>query len=328
MKLLVFRIKLLILLIIGIVTKWFILAVHSFSSSSRFTYSYMLRLAICKFMPEAPFLRNSLKKAPSISVFIPCVEKDLPLVRACIKSIKANVLNKVQTIYVITNCSEILNTELKGIDVTVVDESGLLPVRITEFITDNIPSSKQGWVTQQVIKMFFAYSSEEPGILSIDADTILLKPRIFLSNQVQLLLPVVEFEKSYAVTNYRTWERHGRSFGISFISHHMLFQPTIVREMFDENGGFEESTIKWLKSSVSDGWIAIGEFHSYATWLLSRYPRRVKFAKWGNLRVSRTLIPRDIQKNDDIYKHLKNKFPNYLSISLHHYLPDNFLGNE
>ena len=320
--------KSLFLLLVGIVTKWFILVRHSFSSNSKFSYSYMLRLAICKFMPEAPFFRDSLKNVSPISVFIPCAEKDLPLIRACIKGIEANVLNKVQNIYVITYCSELLQIELKGIDVTVVDESGLLSVRITDFITDNIPSSKQGWVKKQVLNMFFAYSSVEAGILSIDADTILLKPRIFLSNQVQLLFPVVEFEESYAVTNHKTWGRHGRSFGISFISHHMLFQPTIIRAMFDEIGGFEEATIKWLNSSVSDGWIPIGEFDSYATWLLSRNPRRVKFAKWGNLRLSRTLIPMNVIEKDDIYRYLKNEFPNYFSISLHHYLPENFLGNE
>ena len=328
MKSLAFKIKSSFLLSAGIAAKWFLRAVHSLHFFSMITYPYSLRLAICKFMPETPFIGNSSKETPTISVFIPCVEKDIPLIKACIQSVKANVLNKVHKIYVITNSSELLKEELKGIDVTVVDELGLLSEKITEFIRGNIPSDKQGWVRKQVLNMYFAYSSEDTGVLSIDADTILLKPRLFLSNDVQLLLPVVEFEESYAETNHKTWERQGRSFGISFIAHHMLFQSNIVREMFNENGSFEETTIKWLNSSVINGWVPIGEFDSYATWLLSRYPRRVKLAKWGNLRVSRTLIPRDVYKDDEIYNFLKGKYPRYQSISLHHYLPENFQGSE
>ena len=99
-----------------------------------------------------------------------------------------------------------------------------------------------------------------------------------------------------------------------------------IRIIETENRG----ALDWLKSTSSGAeWKPISDMHSYGTWLLSEYPRNVRFGKWINLRVSRTLLSGYSKKDAEwMFKELESKFQKYHSVSFHHYLKDNFVGSE
>lgn len=290
---------------------------------------YKLRVIVTKLVTQAPFVPEDLSHSNSITVMIPCVEKDLPFLSTCIEGVRRNVVNPVDKISIITNCSELVKSRVES-TVEVISENGYLPHLIQEFIYENIPKTVQGWVTKQIIVFHYVYMSQQDGVLTVDADTILLNPRKFLKNEKQILCPVVEYEQHDAFTTYKTWKSSAVSLGISFKAHHMLMKPKIVREMFDSLGGFEQGSIDWLKSTLQEKWIPFSEFHSYATWILNQYPNQVELVRWGNIRASRSNIESnpDFPSSTNLYEAIKKLYPTFNSVSFHHYLAEDFSESE
>jgi len=99
-----------------------------------------------------------------------------------------------------------------------------------------------------------------------------------------------------------------------------------IRIIETENRG----ALDWLKSTSSGAeWKPLSDTHSYGTWLLSVYPRIVRFGKWINLRVSKSLLSGYSKKDPQLQlEELETKFPMYQSVSFHHYLENNFVGTE
>lgn len=306
-------------------TKYILVRLKIGRYSEKFYFPYRIRVAIAESAAQNPLSSSENTKPNSISVMIPCIEKDIPLLMTCIEGIKRNVINPVDKISVITNCPELIEIPADS-EVEVFTEVNYLPKSIQEHVKRNIPPAVQGWVSKQLIVMYFVYTSKQDGVLTVDADTILLNPRIFLSDGKQILSPVVEYALHDAITTRTTWKSSGVSVGISFKAHHMLMKPKIVREMFDDLGGFEQGSLDWLNSTLGENWMPFSEFHSYATWILNRYPSEVEFAKWGNTRVSRKKVEKIFNQEGllEHYAFLKGEHPGHNSVSFHHYLPDDF----
>ena len=307
------------------VTKCILVLLKIGRFSKKFYLPYKIRVAVAESAAQNPLYSSGVTKPNSISVMIPCIEKDLPLLMTCIEGIKRNVINPVDKISIITNCPELIKLQVDT-EIEVITEVNYLPQSIQEHVRRNIPPAVQGWVSKQLIVMYFIYMSKQEGVLTVDADTILLNPRVFLSDHKQILCPVVEYALHDAITTRKTWKSAGVSFGISFKAHHMLMKPKVVREMFDDLGGFEQGSLDWVNSTLEENWMPFSEFHSYATWILNRYPSEVAFAKWGNIRVSR-------KKEEKVFKHespleryayLKEKHSRHNSVSFHHYLSEDF----
>ena len=290
---------------------------------------YRIRVAVTESVTQTPFAHDKLSISNSINVMIPCIEKDLLLLQTCIEGVRRNVINPINKISIITNCPELVHSRVES-TIDVITESTYLPHVIQDFISKNIPTSVQGWVSKQIIVMYCTYISEQDGVLTVDADTILLNPRKFLDSKKQILCPVVEYAQHDAFTTHKTWRSAGLSLGISFKAHHMLMKPKIVREMFDSLGGFEKGSLDWLTSTLDDKWVPFSEFHSYATWILNRYPNQVELARWGNIRASRSIIETNLnsKKSINLYDYIKKKYSTYNSVSFHHYLPEDFTESE
>ena len=150
-----------------------------------------------------------------------------------------------------------------------------------------------------------------------------------MHNGRQILIPVVEYNDYDSLTTGLTWQGKGNPFGISFTCHHLVLQTQMVREMFDEIGGLFEGIKKWLESANGNVWSPISDMHSYGTWMLNSYPERVVFARWGNLRISKTFFnPYRGMETKEIFDQVVSRFKNYNSISFHHYLPDDYIDPE
>jgi hypothetical protein len=284
---------------------------------------------VAESVPKNPIRISKSKIQVQIEVLIPCIERDLDVLPLCILGIVKNSENPISRIRVISKSTLSQQLHNQTHELLYEVETETIPSQTLNDIKHYVPADKRGWVTKQILAMWVAYSSSEQGVLVIDADTILLNKRLFLSPSRQILFPVVEFNLFDADTTYATWPV-AESFPVSFTAHHLLLQPNLVREMFDSIGGFQDGTRKWLESTSNGSeWKPISDMHSYGTWLLSEYPRNVRFGKWINLRVSRTLLSGYSKKDADwMFKELESKFQNYNSVSFHHYLKDNFVGSE
>ncbi len=312
---------------IGALVKWLILKVQRSGRKPSQKFPYVVRVLVAEIVPESP-LTASQKEVNTLSVMVPCIEKDKLLLPFCLLGIQTNVLNNVRKISIVTD-DEAFVPAYNGDNLQVVNESTLLSEDLIHLLDKYVPRDRRGWVVKQILTFKFAYESSDDCILVIDADTVLTKPRLFVHHGRQILIPVVEYNAYDSLTTGLTWQEKGNPFGISFTCHHLVLQTQMVREMFDEIGGLFEGIKKWLESANGDVWSPISDMHSYGTWMLNSYPDRVVFARWGNLRVSKTFFNsfRDMETKE-IFDQVVSRFKNYNSISFHHYLPDGYIDPE
>jgi hypothetical protein len=313
--------------VIGVFVKWLTLKVQRTGRKLSQEFPYVMRVLIAEIVPDCP-LEVSQKEVTALSVMVPCIEKDKLVLPLCLLGIQTNVLNKVPKITVVTD-DDYFVPVYYGNNLQVINENAVLSDVFVQLLEKHVPPDRRGWVTKQILTFKFAYESSEEYILVIDADTVLTKPRLFVHNGKQILIPVVEYNDYDSLTTKLTWGKKGYPFGISFTSHHLVLQTQMVREMFDEIGGLYEGIKKWLESANSNVWSPISDMHSYGTWMLNSHPDRVVFARWGNFRASKTFLKSYIGLDPkDIFNQVVTRFKNYNSISFHHYLVDDYMDPE
>ena len=243
---------------------------------------------------DAKFLSSSIKGAfestrchKIISVTVICPSKDLEFIHEITDPIKEPI--------------------------RVVAEDDVIEQVYLSRIKDTF-GSRSGWVLQQLLKIYYAKNSESPGILLIDADTVLLKNRVWLdSNSVQILMPTWEHHTPY----YDFLRSNSYKLGddtFSYVSHHMLIQPKILREMLVSYGLDKlDMTLDILSKFSSSGNSPFSiDYEMYAQYLIAVHPTLVRYEKWANFSVN-NLSGKDL---DNLLKIWKKR---YNSISAHSY---------
>lgn len=267
---------------------------------------FRLRELISLSQPSNPLKGEAL---PTIDVAIPCHAKDFENLPLVIQGLRANVKNPVGRIVLIT--PEHLSQELqtKFPDLHVLTDENVLGVGIADALVELVPQERRGWITQQLIKFQVAMSSDTMATLILDADTILLKPRIFINAQgVQVLCVANEFHIPYKKHQRRVFG--GQNYLLSFVTHHQLMKKDTLKAIFGHNG---EGLLQFIKLADFSESSAISEYDTYGEWAITHRPSEIAFAKWNNLSVK--IIP-----NKTSYEEIKDKYRLYHSISTHSHL--------
>ena len=216
-----------------------------------------------------------------LSVLILCHPKDLNLLQRCISGVQLNVEDEVSEIVVISPERIDLNQITSSIPIRVLLDSDLISSELTALLKENFEGGQYSWVLQQVIKITAALYLKKEFLLILDADTVLTKSRRFTAHRKQLLSISYEYHSPY-VNHYKRFMPQHREFGISFVTHHQIWQGDVVQEIWGDGG---------LKS-----WVALGdptqmnsmsEYHTYGSYLLNKYPDKISWARWGNKPVSK-----------------------------------------
>lgn len=193
--------------------------------------------ALTKNNPEKTYL---LTKDP-IDVVIPCIARDLVTLELCIEGIR-NHCAQIRRIVVVS--SEPLTDQAEWFDeknypFTKKDIALNLFAGNEEEALQyfNEKSSKLGWYYQQLLKLYalFVIPGISPNVLVVDADTIFLNRVEFLNaTGAGLYNPGREYHLPYFKHAERlTGGRVKRVFPrYSGISHHMLFQQSIMEDLF------------------------------------------------------------------------------------------------
>jgi hypothetical protein len=103
-----------------------------------------------------------------------------------------------------------------------------------------------------------------------------------------------------------------KKYRLSFITHHQLMQPEIVRRMFP---GGSESLLDWWKSSTDPIGRDLGDYEAYGCFLAHHYPERVAYGSFGNLFSPHlTRFMRDLSETGLTPEQL---IPDYCTVSFH-----------
>lgn len=268
------------------------------------------RKLLDRLLPLDPL--NSASDLPNLELLIVAHPRDfdqLGLTIAGAISASKNKINRV--VLVVPDGFETALPRLP-FDLSTVCESTLLSGSLSDAVRSSSPSERNGWMIQQVIKLNFVRQSAANGVLVVDADTALLKPRTFLDARGSQLLNIsFDYRFEYERHALGVWGRRKRLNGISFVTHYQLMQPAVLREMFPD----ETSLSDWVTSADSTNKSPVSEYHSYGRFLCDRHWGKVSLAKWSNKSLSREKVSMAEQDTGE----LATEFPLSASISFHSY---------
>jgi hypothetical protein len=257
---------------------------------------------------------------PPIELLFVTASKDFPTLRIAVSAaIDACILHKTVEVSVVVpqqnleECKVLLPQHVRVIPETVYLSEGEIDLLKKRF------GKRYGWVLQQVVKVRHVVNSKSQGVLVVDSDTLLLKARFWFDESgKQLLAPTWEYHPEY----YRFLSSHGIGTikpQYTFVPHHMLMQPMILREaLLKANWLSENYLLSALlnDSDKNDNSPFCIEYELYAQYLISTYPHLVVLRKWSNLSVARdSLNPVGASAEK-----IANNYKDYYSVSLHDYL--------
>lgn len=300
---------------------------------------FLLRLSV-KFLISLPFIGGShrialldrflestalpfdvnfpegLSESPDMEILFVCAGKDFELLQDAVNhaliSTASHHLLKISLVVPESDVEAAKKIEVNPSQtIEVISEN----IFFTKVQFDSIRErfgSRSGWVVQQLLKVLYVAQSKAPGVLVCDADTMLLRNRIwFDKKQNQVLTPSWEYTESY----YKFLSRYGLvniKPKYTFVSHHMLMQPKFMVEAMSFMSWTDTDVIIRDLSQFYDGSDVSPfciEFELYAHFLMKEHPGKVFMAKWAN---------KSIGRKDSRAKNLSNL--DFASVSLHDYL--------
>ena len=261
-------------------------------------------------LPDNPL--EQMEPAP-IEVFIPATRKDYDVLPFVLESLKLGISNPIERVVI---CSpEPLDSSVRGQEfdfpLSCIQDCDLLSrdslLRIETASRARASVSGSGWMVQQALKFSYAMGSSASGVLILDADTLLFGRRNFLSSSgSQLLSPSYEYHRPYERNFKAVFKADSDPIGLSFVTHHQLFQPRILREMFLT----EKSIVDWLSpTNKRSPQSPVSEYHTYGRFITQFEGANYRFGAFKN-----SLMPRSEFEPKDLRKF------NALSVSLHSYL--------
>jgi hypothetical protein len=264
--------------------------------------------------------QSSVALIRQFEAIIPCSPKDNEVIEFCVQGVLENATG-CESISIVTTTLNV--PVLKAIflnvsKVKVLDESKILPSPLFQFIEANVPNVIRGWSIQQALKLHMAQTSTFEAVLAVDADTVLLRPRIFFYDEYQqLLIATHEYHSPYREHIARVWPQIQNFFTLSFVPHHQLMQKSIIVKMF---GAGHEGILRWFSLGDPSEGSPYSEYESYGQYVMNNgYTSKVSIAKWGNASLSRSYLKGISIQNSQVS--LRHLLPNHYSVSLHSYIP-------
>ena len=197
-----------------------------------------------------------------------------------------------------------------------IPETSVISKKTIELIKNQRPD-RFGWILQQVIVAEFILRTNCSNILIVDADTILLRKKIWVDvNQNQILMPTQEIHLPY----YNFLSNVSKIYSIpkfSFVSHHLLVQTEVFREIYNMFFGDINSALQkaFELTQLHEPSPFDLKYEIYSQYLYKNFPERVDLIKWGNLSCPRREFDNFVSSEKD-----RKILPmRYNSISFHHW---------
>ena len=200
--------------------------------------------------------------------------------------------------------------------VSYVHDSDVVSEDLREELTKEL-SSHGSWATQQLIKVLMALRHSPQPTLVIDSDTVLLRDKVWLDSDGRQLL----YFRGYTNPRYqhylRSWGMSDTDDVRSFVTHHMLFQPEILRTAMVET--FASTEAPALVEAIISSAQQLGfpefslDYELYGNVLWSQRPRNYFLDKYSNIGLAR---PRDFASLEAVLDKLRQQ-GRYNSASFH-----------
>ena len=262
---------------------------------------------------------------PLIELAINAVRKDFEVLPFVISYAVRNSVNPIKSITIavpeneVEECEIYLKKRISEYRFSVISEDTFLSADFRAKLKSAM-GWRYGWALQQFLTVERVLNSKSAGVLQVNADTLLLKPTIWLDQKGnQFLMESLEYHKNY----YDLLEKIGLAFPKhfpTFITHHMLFQPGVFKLVLDklQIRNVNELLDKVLEYSDLENISPFCvEFELYARGGLRFCPDKFEVIKFANASLDRSKCN---SYNAEFDLLLENYSNNFNSVSLHSYL--------
>ncbi|HBJ73070.1 MAG TPA: hypothetical protein DDY88_05050 [Actinobacteria bacterium] len=256
---------------------------------------------------------------PSIEVLLVTTRKDFPtLVHAASSTIKHS-RNPVSRIVLVTPEGDVedaraLMQELAlPVETLVLSEDAVLNEQARTRLREHF-GWRYGWVLQQFLCLAYTITSEAPGVLILDSDTVLSRDRLFFDGRRQILMPTLEHHAPYYVFLRNVNPLFGTETN-SYVSHHMLWQPSILCELLQivcdgDLGILAKYATQYADMETASPFCV--DYELYAQGIMAVHPELVALAKWANSPAGREDLSTDLERHPG--------YSRFASVSFHSFL--------
>lgn len=227
---------------------------------------------------------------PAISLLIIVAPKDFEKLETCIAKAVKHSLNPISKIEIVvpnnglTSCLKIVDQIDSHIPIYILNEDEIISAELREKMILEL-KHKYGWALQQIITLQMVIDSKSHGVLAVNADTFILRNQVWLNKKfVQLLFQSPEFHKPY----YKVIKGLFPGLNLipySHVTHHMLFQPDLMRDFLAKNNYTDIECIMYRVLMSFDKFQESPfclEFEPYGQALHHYYPDRFELRRFSN----------------------------------------------
>ena len=248
-----------------------------------------LRSLSKEFEKQHPFTASPI----AIDIFIPTLEKEIPVLQHTVSYARRNILHPIQNIYIVAPDSALLRDFCIQTGCQFIDENTVLPLRMKDI--DYFPQGvdRRGWIFQQLLKLNADRICASEHILILDSDTVLIRPQSFIFEKYIILECSDEQTFPYLLAYEKLFSKK-REAPFSFVCHHMLFEKTKLRHLKEtieslHHMPWYEAILATLDKNEISGF---SEYETYGNFFVSHYPDQFLQLHFFNVSYNRQfLIP-------------------------------------
>ena len=240
-----------------------------------------------------------------IDVIIPVIEKDAETLVLTIDSVRGNILQPIANIYLIAPESIILRKIAQEKNCVFVLEDTVLP-------TFSNNTNRKGWIKQQYLKLNADKVGACEHFLIIDADTILIRPQIFATENKEVLNILHDYwlDRKQMVKIALGFDKFHN---VDFTSHHMLICKTKLKALKQHLQNLHG--LPWQDAldtlNIPEG--SFSEYELYGNFVTQRFENDIELVLGSN-----ALFPRNGLSNINYAReYLSCK---YKSMTMHSFL--------
>jgi hypothetical protein len=214
------------------------------------------------------------RRADTLDVIVPVSGKDSRCLEQALKAVRRYLRHHITGIYIVYD-ERPSGAFLDARDVIMLDERDVAPVQKTEITYRPRGVDRSGWLFQQLIKLSSDHICQSENILALDSDTVLMRPQRLIKEGRTVLNISDERYKPY----YCMIERllpGTEIFPYSFVSHHMLFTRTHLKELKEY---LEKNGRSWFREILANldaqEMSGFSEYELYGNFMTARHSERV-----------------------------------------------------
>lgn len=269
-----------------------------------------------RFRGPIVFDKVDLQQAPEVTVVIPCIYKDLPVLPYVVNGLRDHLRHKIRKIIILSPRNQDIVETANSLNCEFVFEGDILPEgpKYYDKYYKNSLHHKGAWLYQQLLKFEISKHLPTENYITFDADTVMIRPVAFMHSAKRLLFYSDAYRPDLFQLNRNLIPEIQQPFR-SFITHSMMFTKSVVSELLSS---IESHSKQNWKESIAGNVdpsreISFSEFEMYAQFSITKERKQIRLPYWFYKNRKR----KDLDLLEDLAKEFRSRnyyisFQNYM----------------